>query len=177
MTESPKPSPRTYVIRSERRSDIFPIDSVIFEAFSLQDEVKLVRELRDGGFNLLALVAHTPEIVIGHILFTRLLIEGEHQNWNAVALAPLAVWPLFQRAGVGSALAREGLKRLKAAGESIVVVLGDEHFYTRFGFSSELAQPLISPFNGPHWMAIELVPGALKDVRGKVRYAPPFGIP
>jgi putative acetyltransferase len=181
MPESPEPSPRTYIIRSERRSDIFPIDGVIFEAFSQQDEVKLVRELRDGGFNLLSLVAHTGVLVIGHIighiLFTRLLIAGEQRSWNAVALAPLAVWPLFQRAGVGSALVREGLKRLKESGETIVVVLGHEHYYTRFGFSPQLAEPLLAPFNGPHWMALELQPGALQDVRGKVKYAPPFGIP
>ncbi len=178
MTDSPEESPRTYRIRSERRSDIFPIDGILFEAFGQEDEAKLVRALRDGGFHLLSLVAHThADIVIGHILFTRLRIEGVQQTWNAVALAPLAVWPMWQRAGVGSALMREGLKRLKETGESIVVVLGHEHYYQRFGFSAELAKPLHSPFNGPHWMALELQPGALNGVAGNVKYAEPFCIP
>jgi predicted N-acetyltransferase YhbS len=50
------------------------------------------------------------------------------------------------------------------------------HFYPRFGFSAKLAEPLASPFGGGEaWMALELVPGALAGVSGRVRYAPPFG--
>jgi putative acetyltransferase len=175
MSENPQPHPLTYVIRSEKPSDSFPIDGVLRDAFGQDVEVALVRQLREGGFHVLSLVAHVNELVIGHVLFTRLPIVGEQQNWNAVALAPLAVLPVFQRQGVGSALVREGLKRLKDRGETIVVVLGHEHYYTKFGFSSELAKPLLSPFSGPSWMALELVPGALNDVRGRVQYAEPFG--
>ena len=32
-----------------------------------------------------------------------------------------------------------------------------------------------SPFSGPAFMALELVPGALDGVEGEVRYPPPFG--
>jgi putative acetyltransferase len=55
------------------------------------------------------------------------------------------------------------------------VVLGHTEFYPRFGFSAELAQPLESPFGGGEaWMAMELVPGALAGVEGRVEYPPPF---
>lgn len=48
-------------------------------------------------------------------------------------------------------------------------------FYRRFGFSSELARRLESPFaGGDAWMARELVIGALNDVDGRVEYLPPF---
>lgn len=42
-------------------------------------------------------------------------------------------------------------------------------------FSSTLAERLESPFGGGEaWMAVELVPGALAGVEGRVEYPPPF---
>jgi putative acetyltransferase len=55
-----------------------------------------------------------------------------------------------------------------------VLVLGHVGYYPRFGFSAELALPLASEYAGPHFMALELVHGALRDVRGAVQYPPPF---
>jgi putative acetyltransferase len=71
-------------------------------------------------------------------------------------------------------LVREGLRTCAEAGHRIVVVLGHPEFYPRFGFSATLAGRLRSPYSGPAFMAIELVPGALEGVEGEVRYPPPF---
>ncbi|WP_254507069.1 GNAT family N-acetyltransferase [Anatilimnocola floriformis] len=176
MTASQRATPAAYDIRAEQPGDSAAIDALVRAAFGQDEEMLLVRSLRDGGFNLLSLVAVRGKEIAGHLLFTRLLIEGVDQTWNAVALAPIAVSPDRQRSGIGSQLMRTGLLQLKDRGESIVVVLGHEHYYPRFGFSAQLAESLISPFPGPHWMALELLPGALKDVRGQVKYVPPFGI-
>jgi putative acetyltransferase len=176
MTESSQRPPAVNHIRAERPEDSLAIEEVVRQAFGQEDEASLVRALRDGGFNLLSLVALKCEQIVGHLLFTRLTIEGEDCAWDAVALAPLAVSPAFQKTGVGAALMHEGLNQLKDRGETIVVVLGHEHYYTRFGFSAELAKPLLAPFSGPSWMAIELQPGALTGVSGSAKYAPPFGI-
>ena len=71
---------------------------------------------------------------------------------------------------------RRGLEVCKEQGHRIVVVLGHPQFYPRFGFSSKLASALASPFGGgDSWMAVELVPGALNGVAGRVQYPPPFG--
>lgn len=163
-------------IRAEEPGDSLAIDEVVRQAFGQDEEMNLVRALRVGGFNLLSLVAERGGRIVGHLLFTRLLICGESQTWQAVALAPLAVLPEVQRSGVGAALMRAGLEQLAAGGENIVVVLGHEHYYTKFGFSAELAKPLRSPFSGPNWMALELRPGSLNEVSGSVCYLPPFGI-
>ena len=72
---------------------------------------------------------------------------------------------------------REGLRACTAAGHRAVVVLGHPDYYPRFGFSARLAERLQAPFSGPAFMALELVPGALADVAGQVRYPPPFGLP
>ena len=62
-------------------------------------------------------------------------------------------------------------------GSGIVVALGHADFYPRFGFSSDMAALLQSPFSGePSFMAAELAPGALRGVSGRVKYSPPFGI-
>jgi putative acetyltransferase len=55
-------------------------------------------------------------------------------------------------------------------------VLGHAHYYPRFGFSARLAQALECPFGevGEAWMALELAPGALTGVRGKVVYPTAF---
>jgi putative acetyltransferase len=68
------------------------------------------------------------------------------------------------------------LEVCKEQGHRIVIVVGHPHFYQRFGFSPELAAPLESPFSGREsFMAVELIPGALGGVTGRVVYPPPFG--
>jgi putative acetyltransferase len=112
--------------------------------------------------------------IVGHILFSGVVIETEHGALNAVSLAPMAVLPECQRQGIGSELVRRGLQACRERGKLIVFVLGDPEFYIRFGFSVEMARWLQSPYSGDCWMAIELVTGALDGVCGVVRYPEAF---
>jgi len=111
---------------------------------------------------------------VGHILFSDLLIETEQAVLHAVSLAPMTVIPQCQRRGIGSALVRRGLATCRDLGYSIVVELGHPDYYPKFAFSAELAKNLYSLYSGAAWMALELVPGALKGVQGTVRYPPAF---
>jgi putative acetyltransferase len=88
----------------------------------------------------------------------------------------MAVLPGNQGRQVGSQLVRLGLTRLRDRGERIVIVLGHEHFYPRFGFSSEKARCLASPFPPEAFMALELSEGTLAGVHGAVRYPAAFGL-
>ena len=119
-------------------------------------------------------VAEVDGQVVGHILFSDLPIVTPEGGSVPSSLAPMAVVPSHQRRGIGSMLVREGLRACREAGHRIVVVLGHPEFYTRFGFSAKMAEPLRSPYSGPAFMAVELVPGALDGVEGEVRYPPPF---
>jgi putative acetyltransferase len=165
------------IIRPENTSDLDAIRQVNRMAFAQEDEARLVDALRDGGYVRLSLVAQDEERVVGHILFSDLPIITDTGTVPALALAPMAVLPALQRQGIGSELVRRGLDRCREQGHRIVVVLGHPHFYRRFGFTPELAQPLLSPCRGEAWMATELVRGALDRVRGRVEYPPPFGLP
>jgi putative acetyltransferase len=163
-------------VRAERPGDYAAVFEVHRLAFGQEDEARLVDALRAGGHARLSLVAEDGGRVIGHILFSDLPIETPQGAVAALALAPLAVVPSRQRQGVGSLLVREGLRACAQQGHRIVVVLGHRDYYPRFGFSAALARPLKAPFSGEHWMAAELVPGALAGVAGEVRYPPPFGL-
>ena len=145
-------------------------------AFGRRDEADLVEQLRAENAVLASLVAQVDADVVGHILFSRMWIEGGEQRVAAAALAPLAVAPAHQRSGIGGELVRGGLEILRQRGESIVIVLGHPDYYPRFGFSCEGTRLLEHPFRPDAYMALELKPGALAAARGRVRYAGAFGL-
>jgi len=162
------------LIRPETAADLDSIRHVNRLAFGQEAEARLVDTLRDGGYVRASLVAEKEKQVVGHILFSDLPILTEAGTVPALALAPMAVLPDFQNQGIGSALVRRGLEACRQQVHRIVVVLGHPHFYQRFGFRSDLAKRLESPYSGEAFMAVELVPGALDGVIGKVQYPPPF---
>lgn len=166
----------TPIIRQETDGDRKSVFEVNVRAFPTPAEANLVDVLRDGGFVRVSLVAEINGQIVGHILFSDLPIITPAGTVSALSLAPMAVVPEHQRQGIGSELVRRGLEECRAQGHRIVIVLGEPHFYRRFGFTSELARPLESPFCGEEFMAIELVPGSLTGISGRVDYPPPFGV-
>ena len=151
---------------------VWNVNRLVFEA---EDEANLVDALRDGGYVEVSLVAEADGEIVGHILLSRITIVTEAQRVDALSLAPMAVVPSHQRQGIGSKLLEAGLEACQKRNNKIVVVLGHPEFYPRFGLSAELAQPLESPFGGGEaWMAMELVPGVLSGIEGRIEYPPPF---
>jgi putative acetyltransferase len=163
------------VIRPEADHDQSAIRSVHQMAFEGHAEANLVDALRDDGFAEISIVAEMDGEIVGHILFSQVAIVTKAGTLDALSLAPMAVLPSHQRQGIGTRLVEAGLKACRERGHRIVVVLGHPSFYRRFGFSVEVARPLVSPFGGGEaWMALELVPGVLEGVEGWVEYSPPF---
>lgn len=163
-------------IREETVNDHEAIREVHRRAFGCDDEAQLVDRLRHDGCVVVSLVAAVGDSVEGHILFSDLPIETDRGVIHAAALAPMAVMPERQRQGIGSGLLRAGLEECKGAGRAVVVVLGHPEYYRRFGFRAELTKALKAPFSGEAFMAIELVPGALKGVAGTVKYPKAFEV-
>jgi putative acetyltransferase len=164
------------IIRTEAKTDWSMIRQVNESAFGAAEEADLVAALREEGTVLLSLVGEVNGRIVGHVLFSRMSIETPNGSVAAVALAPMAVVPEYQRQGIGGKLIRYGLDRLRAAGERIVIVVGHPSYYPRFGFSAALARSLLTPFPPEAIMALELSPGALDQVEGHVRYSRAFGI-
>ena len=162
-------------IREEQRGEHQEIRQVIVAAFGGDTEANVVESLRDKDKAPVALVAVKDNKIVGHIMFSLVTITRAPKAFRAVGLAPLSVLPEFQRQGIGSTLAREGLKKCADAGFEIAVVLGNPYYYPRFGFSRASLYGLGNEYDtDEHFMAMELKDGALDKVSGIVRYAPEF---
>lgn len=164
-------------LRPATPDDAPAIGEVVRLAFGQEDEAQLVAALRAEDAVLLELVAEDDDTLAGHILFSALPLVSPHRLVHAAALAPLSVHPAHQRRGIGGALIQMGHAMLTHQGVEAVVVLGHPDYYTRFGFSAELAANLDHPFpRGPQFMARELEPGALDGPRLSVCYPRAFGL-
>jgi len=164
------------IIRVETVRDYSMIRLVNEAAFGGADEAALVESLRTERAVLLSVVAELDRKIVGHILFSRISIETPTGVIAAVALAPMAVLPRYQRRGIGGRMIQYGLDTLRSLGERIVIVVGHPEYYPRFGFSAAQAGSLESPFPPDTFMTLELSPGALDRVRGRVRYPHAFGL-
>jgi putative acetyltransferase len=167
------------IIRSETPADTTAVYTVNKLAFDGRDaEPGLVDAIRksDDFIPELSLVAEESGQIVGHILFSPITIQTENGAIPAISLAPLAVLPPYQRQGIGAKLVLKGLEECKRLGHAIVIVLGHPTYYPRFGFSAALAKSLACPFGdcGDAWMALELIPGALSGLTGKVVYPSVF---
>jgi len=135
-------------------------------AFGGSEEAELVDKLRDSDA-LVSLVAESELSIVGHIMLSRMWIRTTSEVATAVALAPVAVLPDFQRQGIGARLIDEGLARMKQRGERIVIVVGHPSYYPRFGFSADKAVSLESPFPPEAFMALELGRDHLRGSAGQ----------
>jgi putative acetyltransferase len=158
-------------IRLDESADWHEIYTIYAAAFGQLAEADLVRHMHDDGDLILSLAAHAEQPV-GHIAYSRLILH-EMPAISASVLAPLAVTPSFQRQGIGATLVRHGLERLAEDGCDLVVVLGEPHYYGRFGFDPKLAERLKTPYDGPYLQALALSERG-KDARGPVSYARAF---
>lgn len=155
-------------LRDEQPADRAAIRAVVEAAFGQAAEADLVDRLRQDGDGAISLVAVERDVVIGHVLLSRM-----QAPFPALGLAPVSVRPDQQRAGVGSALVVEATARARAGGWEAVFVLGDPAFYRRFGFDPQAARGFGSPYAGPHLMVLALS-GRLPVAAGRVDYAPAF---
>ena len=165
----------TIMVGPERPRDFDPVARLHRTAFDSDLEPRLVDEIRHspGFIGELSLVATAADSVIGHALFSPIIIETAKGDVPALALAPVAVLPEFQRLGIGSLLIRRGLEESRRLGHTIVVVLGHPAYYPRFGFVVARTKGISAPFPvvpEEAFMVMELVPGALDGVLGTVRY-------
>lgn len=159
-------------VRIAGPDDMAAVLAVERDAFGEPDEADLTEALTSGTAYVpgLSLIAEENGRVVGHILFTC----AEVGVVRAAVLAPLAVLPDRQGAGIGTALVEAGLEACAAFGFELALVLGHPDYYPRFGFEPAIPHGIESPYPvepAEAWMALELVPGVFERARGVVRVA------
>ena len=164
-------------IRPERPADVASVRRINEQAFGQPAEAILVDRLRAACPQAVSLVAEDDGQVVGHILFTPVVLEGRERQVVGMGLAPMAVLPERQRGGIGSALVRHGLDRLRERGCPFVVVVGHADYYPRFGFDRASRHGFASQWEGipdQAFMALVLDAPAVAGVTGVARYRPEF---
>jgi predicted N-acetyltransferase YhbS len=170
-----------YEFRREEPMDRDDVYRIHQDAFQRKDEAELVDKLRTNEqFDpKLSFVAIVNKKIVGHVLFTPILINSK--SYSTLALAPISISSEYQRQGIGSQLMEYAINEVKTQGFAAIIVLGHEHFYPRFGFlpaKKFRIRPSFPLENENCFMVLELKPQALKidDQEGVVQYLPEFGI-
>lgn len=129
-----------------------------------------VREGRAAGTSPVSRycrVATVGERIVAAVQLTEVTVGNKP---GALLLGPLVVAGDVTGQGFGRALVAEALEAAKAGGARLVLLVGDEPYYGRFGFKAvppgQITLP--GPANPARILAAELEAGCLADYRGQV---------
>jgi len=107
------------------------------------------------------------EQLVAAVRFTPISVGG---TGGALLLGPLAVDPDFAGQGFGKRLVAEAMASAQQDGVRLVLLVGDEPYYGRFGFHpvppGQITLP--GPVDPRRLLASELAPGTLAQMRGIV---------
>lgn len=164
------------IIRIETTDDFIEVYKLNYLAFgNREDESKLIDRIRNSEEFVpeLSIVAEYDNEIVGHLLLSKAIVEDEEKTYEVIVLAPIAVNPNCQKQGIGSELIKEGLKRCKARGYNIVLLIGHPGYYPKFGFQPARRYGLeLKQFDVPDevFMVCELKAGELQNIKGELKY-------
>lgn len=178
-------------IRPEAHKDYKSIVSLILRSFQEgtdysdgTDIIALVEEIRDSKFYIpeLSFVAELDNQIVGHFLFSKFPLsptrEGGHDDKTdagIVMLAPVCVHADYFRRGIGTAMLKMGIEKVREMGYKGITVEGNYRFYHQVGFrtSSEFGIYPTSgyPMTEPRCMMCqETYAGSLEGIHGYIVY-------
>ncbi|MCL5742900.1 MAG: N-acetyltransferase, partial [Acidobacteria bacterium] len=107
-----------------------------FESLEISNHTEqfIIEALRAAKALAVSLVAEQDGRVIGHIAFSPVTVSDGTRHWYG--LGPVSVLPEHQRQGIGKALIREGLSRLKGLNAQGCCLVGHPEYYRQFGFEN-----------------------------------------
>ncbi len=164
-------------IRFETPRDIQRVHDINEKAFGQSVEADLVDRLRRSCPDALSLVAEEDGLIVGHIMFTSVVINDQERTIRGMGLAPMAVQPRRQRQGIGSKLVVKGLEILRDRGCPFVIVLGHPEYYPKFGFEPASRYGIESQWEGipdEAFLILVIDQSALQNVKGVARYRDEF---
>jgi predicted N-acetyltransferase YhbS len=160
-----------FAIEAERPADKAAREALLDRAMGPGRKRKSSEALRRGRLPAegLALVARSADgAVLGTVRLWNVTLGAGGRP--ALLLGPLAVEPSVKSAGIGSALMRQAIAEARDLGHRAILLVGDEPYYGRFGFSAErtgeLAMP--GPYERHRLLALEMTQGALDGACGTI---------
>jgi predicted N-acetyltransferase YhbS len=158
-----------WTIRPERPEDAPLVEALNEAAFGPGRFAKSAYRLREGvsQVDALSFVAIEDRELRGSVRFWPVMI-GAHR---ALMLGPLAVTADQRGRGIGVALMERALDEARAQGHEVVILVGDEPYYARVGFSK--LPPGRIRFPGPvdpsRVLGLSLKAGAALNLSGEMR--------
>jgi putative acetyltransferase len=162
-------------IHLEQAEDLEAVRQVNQLAFETSAEAQLVDQLRSREKLIVSLVAKIGDQIVGHIAFSPVHITST-PALRGIGLGPMAVIPIMQRHGIGTALIHAGLNRCRELDYDFAVVLGHPTYYPRFGFipANRFSVTCIWQVPEDAFMALELREHSLVGSSGLATYEPEF---
>lgn len=162
MTELP------LLIAPERDTDDHAIEKLHERTFGPGRFARTAFRIREQARHAqsLSFTARVGTMLVGSVRLTAVHMGGT----PALLLGPLTVEPPFQSVGIGARLMVVALEAARAQGHRLVILVGDEPYYSRFGFKRIPAGQvtLPGPVDPARLLVAELVPGAFEGVGGMV---------
>lgn len=160
------------IVRAVEPGDAPAIHALHARAFGPGRFARTAYRLREGTaeaspFCRVCLIGGT---LVAAVRFTPVLVGDKG---GVLLLGPLAVNPAYANLGHGRALVADALANAKAAGIRLVLLVGDEPYYGRLGFTrvprGQITLP--GPVNPDRLLAAELA-GTLAEFSGLVATDP-----
>lgn len=158
-----------FTIETQRPADRDAVERLHARAFGPGRFARTAFRIREQaeGAEMPAHVARVGSLLVGAVQLTPIRI-GEDR---AFMLGPLTVDPAFEGKGIGRALLGRAADTARAAHARLIVLVGDEAYYTRSGYRrvppGQITLP--GPVDPGRLLALEIEPGALAAARGEVR--------
>ncbi|MEO1109569.1 MAG: N-acetyltransferase [Pseudomonadota bacterium] len=154
-------------IRPEEPDDWWEVEALYDLCFAPGREALSSYRLRDDvpPVSGLSLVARDGQgILAGAIRFWPVHVGTD----DALLLGPVAVHPTHQGEGLGGYLIHAGLEAGRDLGWQRVMLVGDEPYYSRFGFARLTGVEMPPPTNPDRILGLDLTPDGWAEVTGPV---------
>ena len=156
-------------ISPETINDAQAIERLLERTFGPGRFVLSAYRLREHVDHLLDLsfTAHIGTLLVGSVRQLPVCVG----DTEALLLGPLTVEPPFRKHGIGRALLERALTDARAGGHRLVLLVGDEAYYSRVGFKPvpKGRATMPGPVDYRRLLVAELVDGAFEGVSGAIR--------
>ena len=159
-----------FMISPERPNDEAAIDNLLDSAFGADRQAKASYAFRQDfpAVQGLSFSARSGDKLVGTIRFWPVTIGDAITP--ALLLGPLGVPPERRNYGIGRALICRGHMMARELGYKLVLLVGEEKYYSRFGYEPAQPHEISMPNEDPtRLMVQQLVPGALQGLSGPLQ--------